>query len=299
MEVLHQPVLLREVLDIFDPQPGERYIDATVNGGGHASAILEKIAPDGRVLGIDWDAALIERLRIEGPKIKMRGLEFVCGNYADIGQIAVDNGFQDVHGVLFDLGFSSYHVDLSGRGFSFLRDEPLDMRYHTAPGSKTAHDLINSLSEDELEKIFHTYGDERFSRRIASAITKERRVSHIRTTAELVGVIKRALPRGMGRGKIHPATRIFQALRIAVNREWDNIEHGIEGALRILARDGKVIVISFHSGEDSIVKGVFRRAAGEDRIKILTPRPMRPTVEDVRSNPRARSARLRAAIKIK
>lgn len=293
---IHNPVLLKEVLEIFDPQPGQIYIDATVNGGGHTEAILERIGSKGKLLGIDWDCDLVRELEIKNRKLKIKNFEVVCDNYTKIISVARRFKTMNTDGILFDLGFSSYHIERSGRGFSFLRDEPLDMRYSSTMNVLTAEEIVNTWPVDDLEKIFHEYGEERFARRIARAIVQERQKHRIRKTGELVKIIVWSIP--LRAKMIHPATRIFQALRIAVNRELENLSSALEDAFGLLKREGKMVCISFHSLEDRQVKEFFRRKEKGGTCALITKKPLVASREEIMANPRARSAKLRAAIKI-
>lgn len=293
---MHTPVLLKEVLDFFHPQQGQRYIDATVNGGGHAKEILERIGHTGGLLGIDRDPMIVETLKKNVHEQK--NFTVICDSYARMKIHAVQYGFVSANGVLFDLGFSSYHVDQSGRGFSFQRDEPLDMRYNPAETKFTAATIVNTWSKQELERIFKEYGEERFSRKIAAAIVSARKEHQFRTTSELVHIIRKNIPSPLQHGHLHPATRIFQALRIAVNDELGELTQGLEQGIDLLVADGKMIVISFHSLEDRIVKETFKQKEKEGIVKILTKKPISASREEERVNPRSRSAKLRAIIKI-
>ncbi len=283
------------MLGIFDPKPGEVYIDATANGGGHSRAIAERVGPGGRVIGIDWDCALANQLQTKNREWGIKNIEVVCGNYADMKALAGERGITHADGVLFDLGFSSYHVERSGRGFSFLKDEPLDMRYDPNTNDLTAEKILNTFSEESIAALLRDSGEERNARRIAAALVRGRGRRRITRTAELVSLIN-GVVRGV-RGRIHPATRVFQALRIAVNRELDNLARGLEAAEAILGSGGKIIAISFHSLEDRVVKNFFRKNAREEMLAILTPKPIRPSPEEIQKNPSSRSARLRAAQK--
>ena len=293
--MIHTPVLLNEVLEILNPQPGGRYIDGTVNGGGHAQEILDRIGESGSLLGIDRDGALIDRLKKKFENKK--NLIAVCDSYAHLDEIAPVYGFGSVNGILFDLGFSSYHVDRSGRGFSFLRDEPLDMRYDTEKNRLTAGTIVNTWSQAELARIAKEYGQERFAGHIAAAITRERSRKRIQTTYDLVRIIRESIPRAARHGKIHPATRMFQSLRIAVNDELSELRQGLEKGIDLLVPGGKMAVVSFHSLEDGIVKHIFRSKNQEGIAEIITKKPITVTAEELRINPRARSAKLRAIIK--
>lgn len=294
VRIVHKPVFCNEVLAIFHPRPGDAYIDATVNGGGHAKIILEKVGERGRVLGLDWDCGLLERLREENKKNAVNNFLLVCTNYRDLRSVAEKHGIRQVHGILFDLGFSSYQIECSGRGFSFLRDEPLDMRYHPQGGEQNAEEIINTWPCSRIEHIIAEYGEERYARKIAQNICNARRRQKISHTLTLVDIIQKSVPGGYRRGRLHPATRTFQALRIAVNRELENLTEVLPDAFTLLSPGGILIVIAFHSLEDRIVKNFFQKCRREDRGNIVTKKPLFPTHEEMRENPRARSARLRA-----
>ena len=296
MNALHTPVLEAEVLSYLDPQPGRRYVDATADGGGHTLAILKAIRPTGTVLALEWDEELFRELR-ERLQRECPPSNSTCvlrrASYTDLGAIVRSFGFSPVAGVLFDLGASSFHFEASRRGFSFQKIESIDMRY-SRDTPETAADILRTRSERELEEIFRAFGDERFSRRIARAVVTERKRRPLRTNADLVEVIRRATPTPYHRGRIHFATRTFQALRIAVNREFENIPRGLEAACAVLAPHGRIVTIAFHSGEDAIVKNFFKKPEMRTGFSALTPKPVRPTAAEVRQNPRARSAILRA-----
>ncbi len=291
---MHTPVLLKEVLEVFNPQSGQIYIDATINGGGHGKAILERLGAKGRIVGIDWDCGLIEKLK----QSQINNLTLTCDNYAHIKSIARKYNLGEVSGIIFDLGFSSYHPEESKRGFSFLRDEPLDMRYNINFNELTAEKIINTWPREAIEDILSRYGEERFARRIAAAIERERNQKNIFTTGELCRIIKESVPTRYFNGRIHPATKTFQALRIAVNNELENLEQALQDSSEILAKKGKIAVISFHSLEDRIVKRFFRIREKERVLYTLTPKPIRPTPEEILNNHRARSAKLRVAEKL-
>lgn len=295
--IVHTPVLLNEILGYLDPQPGGVFIDATINGGGHASAIAERIGNKGKILGIDRDRELIERLKDAGFPPEADRFHLVCDTFANIQQIAKAEGFINVNGVLFDLGFSSFHIEVSGRGFSFLRDEPLDMRYDTDSGA-SAKDVINQWPEDALRGILFTLGEERFARRIARRIVEHRDRRPIKTTMELVEIIRMAVPGSYHRGRIHFATRTFQALRMCVNDELEHVAKGIAGAVSLLATKGRIAVISFHSGEDRIVKEFFREGERNGALRRIVKKPVRAGAMECGENPRARSAKLRVAERI-
>lgn len=289
---MHKPVLLQEVLTIFDPQPGQNYIDATINGGGHARAILERVGREGRVVGIDWDPELIRILKSDRVLTKAGNLTLIHANYRDIETVIPDEIRGKANGVLFDFGYSSYHIASAGRGFSFQKDEPLDMRYNYHGAGITAKDIINTWPEDSIADLLREYGEERFARGIASRIAAARKTRAITKTFELVRIIEQAV--GRARGRIHPATRTFQALRIGVNDELENIKKGLRGARRALRPGGIIIAISFHSLEDRIVKDFFRETARQGNAEIITKKPVPAAREEREQNPRARSAKLRA-----
>lgn len=287
----HTPVLLQEVINILDPRPGKFFIDATVGGGGHT---LELLRMGARVLAIDRDPEAIEYIKKKFPIGE--GLRLVRANFSHIKKTAEEAGFSAVDGILFDLGVSSHQFEKAERGFSFMRSGPLDMRMDPDISIR-ALDLINNLDERRLYEIFKTYGQEKLSRSIARAICSARQVEAIETTDKLAGIIEEAVRRG-GRGgllKIHPATKVFQALRIVVNSELLNLEDALPQTVDILKIGGRLAVISFHSLEDKIVKRFFKQ---EKRLQVLTQKPIGPTIDEILVNPRARSAKLRAAQKI-
>ncbi len=298
---MHIPVLLKEVIECLDPQPGQNFVDCTINGGGHSLEIFKKIGPDGKILGIDWDSGVLEKLadKLDQQTDKQIKKNFilVCDNYRNLKNIVSDNNFSPVYGVLFDLGMSSWQLEASGRGFSFQKDEPLDMRY-SKNQTLTAKEIINQWPEEELIRIFREYGEERRARAIAKAIVFRRKKSSIESTMDLVEIVRGAIPARHRFGRIHFATRIFQALRIAINRELENLSKGLEAATDVLAVGGRLTVISFHSLEDRIVKNFLRGRAKENRLKILTKKSVAPDWREAQENPRSRSAKLRAAIKL-
>ncbi|OIO48617.1 MAG: 16S rRNA (cytosine(1402)-N(4))-methyltransferase [Parcubacteria group bacterium CG1_02_40_82] len=294
---MHIPVLQKEVLEFLSPKADENFIDATIGGGGHAFEILKHTAPNGKLLGIDVNLAAIEDLKekIKNEEIKNR-LILICGNFSNLQNIVRDFNFNSVRGVLADLGFSSGEIETSGRGFSFLRDEPLDMRY--GKNELTAEKIINNWSDQDLTKIFREYGEERFADKIAAAIVRDRKTKRIETTFELVRIIRQSTPYFYHRRRLHPATKVFQALRIAVNDELNNLNKFLPQVLDVLVSGGRLAIISFHSLEDRIVKNFLKEKKREGLIEILTKKVTRPRHEEIAQNPRARSAKLRAAIKI-
>ncbi len=296
---MHVPVLLKEVLRFLAPQPNENFIDATFGEGGHSKAILEKVAPQGKVLAIEVDPNLYQRfnsvIRNTGFRTQdANRLILVNDSYIHLGQIAKKYKFTPVKGILFDLGISSWHLDESGKGFSFRNDEPLDMRF-SSKNELTAATIINSWPRDRIEQVLRQFGEERYSKRIAQAILKARKEQRIISTFQLVDILKHVLPVSYQHRRLHFATRTFQALRIATNTELDNLQQGLEEALSLLPKGGRIVVISFHSLEDRITKHFFRDKALQQKLIVLTKKPIRPSPEEIRSNPRSRSAKLRAA----
>ncbi len=281
----HIPVLLEEVMKFLDPKPGGRFIDATLGAGGHTRAILERTAPDGRVLAIDQDelalAGARESLQSFGSRLIMEH-----SNFKNIAPLAAGHGFLEVEGVLADIGISSMMVDDPSRGFSFMREGPLDMRMDRTQ-DLTAADVVNTYAEKEIADILYTYGEERRSRPIARSIVRAR---PLRLTTDLTRAIERVM--GGPRGRIHPATRTFQALRIFVNGELSSLESFLDSSMTVIRSGGRLVVITFHSLEDRIVKQKFRTPPVPGRA--LTKKVVVATEEEVRRNPRARSAKLRA-----
>ncbi len=290
----HEPVLLAEVVAVLAPTSGGIYVDGNVGFGGHATAILEASAPDGRLIGFDWDEAAIERaadrLAPFGDRVVL-----IRDNFVTIGRHLRARGIEAVDGILLDLGISSYHVDASGRGFSFQRDEPLDMRMDLRR-EVTAADLVNDLPERDLADIIYHYGEERQARRIAAHIVLARRRQRIATSGQLAAIVAQAVPKRFHPRRIHVATRTFQALRIAVNGELDNLRAVLLDGWRFLRPGGRFCVISFHSLEDRLVKTVF---ASEPQLVVLNKKPVTPTTAEIERNPRSRSARLRVAARRK
>lgn len=292
----HVPVLTKQVLRYLNPKPNENFIDGTVGQAGHAMLMLEKTKPDGRVLGIDLDANQIENSKILTADQKQR-IVLVNDSYVNIADIVERVNFRPVNGILLDLGYSSWQLEYSGRGFSFKNNEVLDMRYQLQ-NVLTAEKIINEYPKDIIEKIITEYGQEKFARQITNKITEQRKIKRIQSTFELVGIIEKAVPLKFRHGKIHVATRTFQAIRIAVNRELDNVKTFLPKALEVLSKGGRLVVLSFHSLEDRIVKNFFKEKSKEGIVKILTPKPIRGDLSEISKNPRARSAKLRAIIKI-
>ena len=310
MEVGHIPVLAEEVMSMLVPAPGSLQIDATLGGGGHTERILEATDPDGRLLGLDADGAAIARVagRLHprfGDRLVLRQ-----ANFRELGTVARAEGFGEVDGTLFDLGLSSYQLADTERGFGFRAGGPLDMRFDTSRGVPAA-ELLATLDAKELTALFRRYGEEPKAGRIARAIVDARREAPVETAEELAALIERVVPRNPRQPRrTHPATRVFQALRIAVNEELEALEAGLAAAVDLLRPGGRLVVLSYHSLEDRIVKRFFaaeRRGCvcppelpvcvcgRNPRLRLLTRRSVTPTPEEVAANPRSRSARMRAA----
>lgn len=303
MEGIHIPVLFQAVLDGLQVRPGGRYIDATVGGGGHAAGILASSSPDGCLLGLDRDPAAVETAHARLTPYAGR-VVLVCSSFGRLAEIARARDFVPADGVLFDLGLSSLQLADPTRGFAFRTDGPLDMRFDPTTGGLTAADLVNELPAEELAALLYRYGEERQARRIVEAIVAAR---PLHTTKELAAVVEGVVGR---RGRIHPATRTFQALRIAVNDELAALEAALPRAVEVLAPGGRLAVISFHSLEDRLVKRFMRRESRDcicspevpvctcnhkATLGLVTRKPVRPTADEIAANPRSRSARLRVA----
>jgi len=293
-EPLHRPVMAREVLERLDPRPGQTVLDCTVGLGGHASLVLERINPGGRLLGLDRDPLALElarrRLSEVGGSFHLQQGRFSRIREAlQAGSVPPEGG---LHGVLFDLGVSSYQLDEPSRGFSFSREGPLDMRMDPGVGESAA-DLLARSTLEEIERVLREYGEEPAAKRIARAIDRRRREGGLLTTGDLARAVEGVLPR-RGR-RIHPATRTFQALRIAVNDELSELRLALLDLDRFLAPGGRVVVLSYHSLEDRLVKEVFRERVREGIFELVGSNPLLPRGEEIERNPRARSARLRSA----
>ncbi|MCK9294912.1 MAG: 16S rRNA (cytosine(1402)-N(4))-methyltransferase RsmH [Desulfobulbaceae bacterium] len=287
---VHLPVLLDEVIHYLAPQDGGLYVDGNLGLGGHSGAILEASSPSGRVIGFDWDEDALARARVNLERYQGR-VEFVRRNFAEIREVLAELKVDRVDGLLLDLGLSSLQLDVSGRGFTFQGSEPLDMRMDVR-SRETAADLLNRASEQELADIFYLYGEERQARRIASYVVDVRRKIPLATTDQLVKIVENAVPRRFWPKKIHVATKVFQALRIAVNRELDNLEQILGSAAGIVKPGGRICVISFHSLEDRLVKRAFRN---NPALEPVTAKAVTAAEEEILTNPRSRSARLRVA----
>ena len=302
----HEPVLLAESIEALRIQRGGRYIDSTVNGGGHATAILEESSPGGQLLGIDADP---EAIRVAKERFKSYGnnVILVNENFRYLENICNRHAFRPVNGIIFDLGMSSLQLEASGRGFSFQQDAPLDMRFSPRQ-SLTAADIVNTYSEQELARILERYGEEHRARQIARRIIDRR---PLRTTLELARVVQEAV--GGRRGRIHPATKTFQALRIVVNEELESLQLALVQALNLLGSGGRLVAISFHSLEDRMVKEFFRRESQgclcppsvpvcvcghKPNLKLVTKKAVMSSSKEIQANPRSRSARMRVAERI-
>jgi len=311
LEFEHTPVLLNETLEYLDPKPGGVYIDGTLGGAGHSSEIIKRIVPGGKLLGIDQDSNAIDaaKRRLEAYK---DNVVIVRDNFRNIKAIALQKGFKEVDGILLDIGVSSHQLDEKERGFSYMHDGPLDMRMDTE-SSLNASDIVNNSSEQELIRILRDYGEEKWAVRIAKFIAEERKNSRIDTTFKLVDIIQRAIPAAARRDGGHPAKRTFQALRIAVNDELQVLEEALIDAARLLKPGGRLVVITFHSLEDRIVKKIFNNmekpctcppqlpvcACGkEPLLRVITKKPVTAGEEELKTNTRSKSAKLRAAERV-
>ena len=289
---MHIPVLLDETIHYLAPSDNQAFIDCTFGEGGHSLEILHHLDPKGRLLGIDYDSDAVTAAVKKFASYKNQ-LTLVCDNFTNLSSIAKKHHFEKVDGILLDLGFSSSQIEKSGLGLSFWENELLDMRISLKSGHLTAQEIINRWSEYKLEKIFKEYANEQKAKKIAHLITQSRQKEKIRYSLQLAKIIEQAFPNRFSHR--HPATKVFQALRIAVNHELENLELVLPQATDILKKEGKLAVISFHSGEDRIVKNFFRQNAN---FKILTKKPIQPSIAEIKNNRRCRSAKLRVAQKI-
>lgn len=319
-DIRHIPVLLEETIDGLGLEPGDTVVDATLGSGGHSLEILKKILPSGILIALDVDPLAIERFKqrirdvswaqqaMDDGKVKL-----FESNYSALRQVLDDAEIDKVDAIVADLGFSSDQMDRAERGMSFLRSGPLDMRLGQTDDKMTAADIVNGYVEADLIRVLKEYGEERFARNIARALVEERSKQRIVTTEQLADIVKRAIPKRFQAERIHPATKTFQALRIEVNRELEHLEAFLPQAVQSLKTGGRLAIISFHSGEDRIVKQILRQYAGgcicppgfpvcrcdkKPLLKLIAKKPIIPSEEEVKSNPRARSAKLRLAEKI-
>ena len=301
---MHVPVMLQEVLTALQVRSGGRYIDGTTGGGGHTEALLRASDPDGRVLALDRDPEAVDRVTRQVATFGSRCV-VVQGNFSALKRLAVQNGFESVDGILLDLGVSSFQLDEAQRGFGFAREGPLDMRMDQTQGL-SVEKLIQTATEEELARLIWEYGEERDSRRVARSLVRAREKDSIQTTTQLAEIVHRA--KGGRRGRIHPATKTFQALRIAVNEEFDHLHQGVGATVDIVRTGGRVAVISFHSLEDRIVKRAFAAHVGRNEslplggtqwvgtlpaVSWVQRKPITPTDAEIHRNPRSRSAKLR------
>lgn len=294
---MHIPVLIKEVIEHLNPKKGQTILDATVGNGGHSREMLKLVGEEGRVIGLDQDPEILEKLKSTAPK----NLIVVNENFRNLDKVLEHLKIEYVNGVLMDLGINSDQLELSGRGFSFLKDEPLlmNMSYSAESAGLTAREIVNRLPEKEIADIIYKYGEERFSRRIAKGIVERRKKKPIETTLDLVEIIRLSVPAVYRNNKrLNCATRTFQALRIAVNDELGALNEGLSKAWQALGEGGRLVVISFHSLEDRIVKNYFRELAKNEEGKVLTKKPREATEQEEQENPRSRSAKLRAIEKI-
>lgn len=308
---VHKSVMIKEAMEFLCPRPDGIYVDATLGLGGHTEAIFKISGYPARVIGFDVDD---ESLTFSKKRLSsITGLvAFVNKNFSEIQNVLQSLGIDEVDGIVADLGMSSFHIEGSGRGFSFLRDEPLDMRMDSRLRF-TAYDLVNEMDEEEISKILKKYGEEKWAKRIAREILSCRRENPIKSSTQLADIVSNAIPRQFHPKNIHPATKTFQALRIAVNNELENLERFLEDAVRFLKIGGRIVVISFHSLEDRLVKNIFKGLSSpcvcppalpicgcgkKSTLKILTSSPLLPGVGEILNNPRARSAKLRAGERI-
>lgn len=312
----HYSVLYRETLDGLNLQPGGLYIDGTLGAGGHSYGILEATAPDGKLLALDVDDVALkiaaERLKPFGERARL-----VQSNFGELATVARAEGFDQADGVVLDLGVSSMQLDDPARGFSFRGDGPLDMRLGVVQGKTTAAELVNTWSEERLAKLFYELGEEPQGRRFARAIVEARKQQRFETTAQLAAALEKVADRragGRDKKPIHPATRVFQALRIEVNHELERLEQGLSAAVEVLKPGGRLAVITFHSLEDRIAKHFMQREASdkiipegaphgfaipkEPRLQILTKKPIEASQQELEENRRSRSAKLRVAAKL-
>lgn len=311
MAVYHQPVMLKEVMEFLQPKPGQHFLDCTVGGGGHAREILRLTSPDGKVLGIDWDEEALALAKEELKEFGERAILF-RENFVNLAQTLVEKKIVEVDGALFDLGVSFLQLSRPERGFSFREEGPLDMRMDQRR-ELSAGEVVNRYSARELEELIRKYGGERWAKRIAQSIIEKRKRKEITTTVELAKAVVSAIPPAFRPRDIHPATRTFQAIRIVVNDELENLEKGLKAAVRAIRKGGRLVVLSFHSLEDGIVKRElntlekgcicpprqpFCTCGRTQEIKVLTRHPLVPKEEEVKKNPHSRSAKFRAAEKV-
>lgn len=296
---IHKPVMLMEVLEYLNPKPGQTIVDATLGMGGHSNRILQEISSSGRLIGIDRDQ---ESIRLAQERLAASGqsnAQFVYGNFSDIDALLKDLNVDSVDGILFDLGVSSFQLQNAERGFSFQSEGPLDMRLDRN-SYICAYDLINNLNEEEISSLLWSFGQERWHNRIAHNLVMERQRHPISSTLELSRIVVNAIPPRYRQYhyRVHPATRTFQAVRIAVNRELEALESAVTKSIGLLKKGARICIISFHSLEDRVVKHTFRKYQTEGAIKIITTKPLTPGSAEIQDNPRSRSAKFRVAEKV-
>lgn len=296
MEFKHIPVMVEEVMELLRCEPGRTYVDGTLGGGGHAEEILKRTGPDGVVIGIDWDQKAMEEAEKRLEPFGKRARIF-RENFTHLPEILKWAEVESVNGIVLDLGVSSLQLDERDRGFSFRGEGHLDMRMDQR-GERTAADLVNGLPLADLERILFEYGEERWARRIAKAIVMEREKGPIQTPRALSRVVYGAIPRRFQSRRIDPATKTFQALRTKVNQEMDNLKEMLETGWKVLKKEGRICILSFHSLEDRMVKEAFRRMEREGMMRVLTKRPLTPSEAEEKMNPRSRSAKLRCAERV-
>jgi len=295
---LHVPVMLTEVLDYLKLKPGQVIVDATLGTGGHAVEILKRIVPNGKLIGIDRDESSLAICRERLVDFK-DNMQFVHANFVDLDQVLVNLGIEKIDGIVFDLGISSYQLHDAQRGFSFQEEGPLDMRLDKS-SYISAYDLVNNLNENEISQLLWNFGQERWHNRIAHLLVQERRDEPIATTKQLANLVMRAIPHRYRKShyRIHPATRTFQAVRIAVNRELEILESAVKKAVDILRLQARICVISFHSLEDRVIKHTFRALKSDGLIDIVTAKPLIPGMSEIETNPSSRSSKFRVAERI-
>jgi len=291
VEIVHLPVMVKEAIKVLNPIPGGIYMDATIGPGGHAEEILKLIGSEGKLIGIDRDD---EALRVAQKRLLNERLILKKGNFSDMENLLHRDGISEVDGIIFDLGVSMIQMKDPERGLSFNSDKRLDMRMDREQ-DLSAWDIVNRYPEKELEKILREFGEERLSRKISETIVRKRRIKPIDTCSELSGIVERLY---RTRGRVHPATKTFQALRIEVNNELDELTRGLDSSLRLLKKGGRLCTISYHSLEDRIVKHFMAQSSKRGLLRVMTKKPMTPGSEELRTNPSSRSAKLRAAEKI-
>lgn len=294
MEYQHIPVMLAEVLELLKLKPGGKYLDGTLGGAGYTIAIAKGIGPKGKVLSTDLDKNAIKNAELKIKDQKLKNISLVQGNFKNLKNIATDVFGEQVKfdGIVFDLGLSSFQLDDLNRGFSFKGERPLNMSFGPDIDNETI-EIVNKYSLLELTRIFREYGEEKMAYQIAQAIVESRKLKNINTTSDLVEIIEARIPFRFRR-RIHPATRVFQALRMETNEELKNLTEVLPQALELLEKNGRLVVVSFHSGEDRIVKRFLK---GNPAVTVITKRPLVPTEDEITANPRSRSAKLRAAFK--